>query len=347
MSDCRFRDDRVISDYGMPYFVAEVNSSHNGNIETARKMIDAAADIGADCVKFQSWSAGSLYSKTYYDENPIAKRFVERFSLSPAQLKEMADYAHAQGIAFSSTPYSEEEADFLLEECRAPFLKIASMELNNLRFLSYIGQKRVPLVLSTGMGTMDEIRCAVRTLEKAGAEEICLLHCVSIYPTKVETLNLRNIIGLRKEFPQYPIGFSDHTEGDAAAVAAVALGAALIEKHLTLDHTKVGMDNGMATEPEPFRVLVDKCRMIQMGLGSEERVVLPEEIEQRKKMRRSVVVVNDLPAGHVLCAEDLYVKRPGTGISPDRLETLIGKTLKRAVQADTLLAEDILEDAVR
>jgi len=348
MSECSFRDGRIVSDYGVPYFVAEVNSSHNGNIETARKMIDAAADIGADCVKFQSWSAASLYSKTYYDENPIAKRFVERFALTSTQLKQMASYARAQGIEFSSTPYSEEEVDFLLEECRAPFLKIASMELNNPRFLSYIGRKRVPLVLSTGMGTMEEIRRAVQTLEDAGAEEICLLHCISIYPTKVETLNLRNILGLRKEFPHFPIGFSDHTEDDAAAVAAVTLGAALIEKHLTLDRSKVGMDNGMATEPEPFRKLVDKCRMVQRGLGSEEREVFPEELAQRRKMRRSVVVVKDLPAGHVLCAEDLYAKRPGTGIPPDRLGDMIGKSLRCAVKADTLLQEDdILEDGIR
>ena len=175
-----------------------------------------------------------------------------------------------------------------------------------------------------------------------------MLHCISIYPTKVETLNLRNILGLRKEFPHFPIGFSDHTEDDAAAVAAVTLGAALIEKHLTLDRAKVGMDNGMATEPEPFRVLVEKCRMVQRGLGSEEREVFPEELAQRRKMRRSVVVVKDLPAGHVLCAEDLYAKRPGTGIPPDRLGDMVGKRLRCTVKADTLLQEDdILEDGIR
>lgn len=342
MSECRFLDGRVVSDYGDPYVVAEVNSSHNGNIETARKMIDAAAEIGADCVKFQSWSAASLYSKTYYDENPIAKRFVDRFSLAPVQLREMALYAQSKGIAFSSTPYAEEEVDFLLDECGAPFLKIASMELNNPAFLSYIGRKHVPVVLSTGMGTMEEIQAAIRTLEKAGAEGICLLHCVSIYPTKVETLNLRNIIGLRKAFPAYPVGFSDHTEGEVAAIAAVALGAALVEKHLTLDRSKVGMDNGMATEPEPFRVLVNHCRMVQRGMGTEERIVYPEELEQRKKMRRSIIAVRDLPKGHVLQKGDLYAKRPGTGISPDKMDSLLGKTLRRDVKADTLLqVEDL------
>jgi possible N-acylneuraminate-9-phosphate synthase len=182
-------------------------------------------------------------------------------------------------------------------------------------------------------------------LEAAGAEQMALLHCVSIYPTRVETINLRNIIGLRKEFPAYPIGFSDHTEGDAAAVAAVALGAALIEKHLTLDHTKVGMDNGMATEPEPFAALVEKCRMVQQGMGTEERIVYPEELEQRRKMRRSVVTACDLPAGHVLTRADLCAKRPGTGIPPDRIGALVGMTLRHAVVGDTVLEQgDILED---
>lgn len=345
MARCVFRDRTEVTDYGRPYFVAEVNSSHNGNVETARKMIDAAATIGCDCVKFQSWSATSLYSATYYADNPIAKRFVDRFSLSPDVLAEMAEYAKEKGLAFSSTPYSEEEVDFLVDTCKVPFLKVASMELDNLGFLSYIGAKKVPLVLSTGMGSMEEIRRAVRTLEEAGAEQMVLLHCVSIYPTQVETINLRNIDGLRKEFPAYPVGFSDHTEGDAASVAAVALGAALIEKHLTLDHTKVGMDNGMATEPEEFSALVGKCRMVQKGLGSENRMVYSEEMEQRKKMRRSIVFTHDLPAGYVLTRDDLCAKRPGTGISPDRIEALIGTTLKRGVIGDTLLCrEDILED---
>lgn len=345
MARCVFRDGTEVADYGRPYVVAEVNSSHNGNAGTARRMIDAAAEIGCDCVKFQSWSAKSLYSATYYAENPIAKRFVDRFSLAPEALAELATYARAKDLAFSSTPYSEEEVDFLVDTCRAPYLKIASMELDNLDFLAYIGAKRVPLVLSTGMGTMEEIRRAVKTLETAGAEQMVLLHCVSIYPTKVETINLRNILGLRKAFPKYPIGFSDHTEGDAASVAAVALGAALIEKHLTLDHTKVGMDNGMATEPAAFSALVVKCRMVQQGLGAEERTVYAEEMEQRRKMRRSVIFARDLPAGHVLARSDLYAKRPGTGIAPDRMGALVGKTLARAVQADTLLCrEDILED---
>ena len=340
----RFHDGAKIEDYTRPYIVAEVNSSHNGDIETAKKMIDAAAACGCDCVKFQSWTTDSLYAKTYYKENPIAKRFVDKFSLSADALRSMSEYCRTKGVSFSSTPYSEAEVDFLIDMCNVPFIKIASMELNHPDFLRYIGQKKIPVVLSTGMGEMEEIRQAVKILQEAGTTQLVLLHCVSLYPTKVETVNLNNIIGLRKAFPACPVGFSDHTEGDAAAVAAVALGSAVIEKHLTLDRRKVGMDNGMAAEPNELRQLVDKCRMIQTALGSEERIVQPEEYEQRKKMRRSVCVTRDLPAGHILERSDLYAKRPGTGISPEHIESLIGHRLKRAVENDMLLYTEDMED---
>lgn len=341
MSQCIFSDGKVVSDYGRPYVVAEVNSSHNGSVETAKKMIDAAIEAGCDCVKFQSWSADSLYSKTYYDANPIAKRFVTKFSLSPEQLKELADYCRNKQIAFSSTPYSEEEVDFLVDECQVPYIKIASMELNNLSFLEYIGKKQVPVVLSTGMCDLAEIQRAVSTLETAGTKQMTILHCVSIYPTELANVHLNNIVGFREHFPSYPIGFSDHTKGDAAAIAATALGVALIEKHLTLDRSKVGMDNGMATEPEEFKLLVAKCRDIQIAMGSKTRSVSEAELEQRGNMRRSIIAVRDLPQGTVIRAEDLYAKRPGIGIAPDKMNEIIGKSVNRDIEADTLI---MLED---
>lgn len=337
MSECVFRDGTKISDYGRPYIVAEVNSSHKGNMDIARQMIDAATEIGCDCVKFQSWSPESLYSKSYYAGNLIGRKIVKKLSLSPEQLKELSIYCREKGIAFSSTPYSEEEADFLIDECDAPYVKIASMEINNPRFLEYIGKKKVPIVLSTGMSEVNEVENAVRVLENSGVEQMVILHCVSIYPTALTTVNLNNILGLRERFRQYPIGFSDHTEGDAAAVAAIALGAGLIEKHLTLDKSKVGMDNGMATEPPEFKTLVSKCHDIQIAMGSMERVVQPEEIEQRKNMRRSIISVRDIKAGEIIEASNIYAKRPGTGISPDMEELVLGKKAKHDIEADTLI----------
>ncbi len=342
MADCVFRDGVVISDYGKPYIVSEVNSSHNGSMEIAKQMIDASVDIGCDCVKFQSWSVDSLYSKSYYDENPIAKRFVKKFSMSPDQLKELASYCNEKGIAFSSTPYCEEEVDFLVDECNVPFVKIASMELNNPRYLKYIGEKHVPIVLSTGMSTMDEVKGAVDILRNSGVTQMVILHCVSIYPTVLTSVNLNNILGLREIFGMFPIGFSDHTEGDAAAIASVALGAALIEKHLTLDRSKVGMDNGMATEPSEFKGMVEKCRSIQIAMGAKERTLLKNEIDQRKNMRRSIVATRDIYAGEILQGKDMCAKRPGTGISPDKIDELVGKKVIKNISADTLIMPDMI-----
>ena len=342
MKEIRFKDGRIISEFGAPYVIAEVNSSHNGNPDVAKKMIDAAKDAGCDCVKFQSWSVESLYSKTYYDKNPIAKRFVKKLSMPPEILKEMAAYCSDRGISFSSTPYSREEVDFLVEQCNVPFTKISSMEVNNPQYLEYIAKKHVPIVLSTGMAEFKEVQRAVQILEDAGNKEIVVLHCVSIYPTPIERANLNNIIGLREMFPEYPIGFSDHTMGDEAAVAATVLGIAVLEKHITLDASKIGMDNQMAMEPGPLKELVRKCKMIRLALGTKERVLQPDELKQRENMRRSVVVTRDIQAGERLSRNDLDVKRPGTGISPERLESIIGCVVNRDIESDSVLLESDL-----
>lgn len=343
MGECLFANNIAIRDYGSPYVIAEVNSSHSGSVDVAKQMIDAAVDAGCDCVKFQSWSAVTLYSKSYYKENPIAKRFVDKFSLSSVQLKELSDYCILKGIGFSSTPYSREEVDFLVDECRVPFVKIASMELNNYDFLEYIGKKTIPVVLSTGMGEMQEIKNAIKILESTGNRNIVILHCVSIYPVEANCINLNNIMGLREEFPNYPIGFSDHTLGNEAAIAATALGAAVLEKHLTLDSHKIGMDNQMAMEPEALKNMIDKCRKVNQALGVKDRIVSADEYEQRKNMRRSAVAVRNLSAGTLLSKEDLDVKRPGTGVPPDKMNLLIGHRLKRDIEADTLVLADDVE----
>lgn len=340
MASIKLRSGRELSDFGRPYFVAEVNSSHNGNVDVAKQMIDAAAEAGCDCVKFQSWSAESLYSQSYYKDNPIAKRIVSKFSLTAEQLKEMALYARTQGIDFSSTPYSAPEVDYLIDECMAPYVKIASMDLNNLKYLRYIAQKNIPIVLSTGMSSMEEIKRAVKTIENEGNKQICLLHCISIYPPETETIHLNNILGLRETFPLYPIGFSDHSHGIEMAVASTALGAALIEKHLTLDSKKIGMDNQMATEPDEMAQMVRCCINVNTALGNKKREVLQAEQEQMEKMRRSIILTKDLEAGHILTINDLDAKRPGTGIPADELDSLVGKTLVKDVKADILLERD-------
>ncbi len=330
--------EKNISDYSDPYIIAEMNSSHGGDIETAKMMIDAAMSAGADCVKFQSWSKETLYSKTYYNQNRIASRIVDKLSLTPDNLSELAEYCKQVGIDFSSTPYSEEEVDFLCN-IHAPFIKIASMELNNPTFLRYIAEKGYPMILSTGMGDKEEIERAVKIIETTGNNQLILLHCVSIYPAKDDTINLNNIIGLRKQYPYYPIGFSDHTLGVTASVGAVALGSAVIEKHFTLSKNVVGMDVKMAMEPEEFAELTRGCRMIHRALGSEERTVLSEEYEQRKNMRRSIVSARDIEEGEVISEKDITYKRPGTGYSPIDIDAVIGKIAAKKIEADTVIMD--------
>ncbi|AWK60903.1 N-acylneuraminate-9-phosphate synthase, partial [Helicobacter cinaedi] len=320
---------------GEPYIIAEVNSSHNGDINEAKKMCEAAKDVGCDCVKFQSWSAKSVYSITHYEKNPMSKRFFDKFSLDEKKLDEVAKYCKGIGIDFASTPYSNKEVDFLVDCCDVPFVKIASMELDNHQFLEYIGQKGYPIILSTGMGSGAEIKKAIEILESTGNKNIAVLHCVSLYPTNTDDINLNNILGLRDMVCNHPIGFSDHTKGDECAVASIAFGACIVEKHLTLDSSKIGMDNQMATEPNEFRELVRKCRGIQKSLGSFERLVSQDEMKQRAKMRRSIVTARDMKAGDKIELEHLCAKRPGNGISPSQMNNIIGKRLIKDINADT------------
>lgn len=340
MASILLRNSRRIGDYEQPFIVAEINTSHSGKLDVAKEMIKKASELGCDCVKFQSWSAESINSKDYYKENPIAKRFFKKFSMASDQLVELATYSRECGIDFASTPYSPEEVDVLVDQSDVPFIKVASMDLNNHDFLAYIGHKNIPIVLSTGMGDMDEIQAAVNAIEQTGNRNICILHCVSIYPAAPSIIQLNNIIGLREAFPDYPIGFSDHSTGSEMASAATALGAGLVEKHFTLDSGKIGMDNQMATEPDEFGRLVESCHNVYAAMGQKTRTVLPEEVEQRQKMRRSVVAARDLSAGQVLERADLVLKRPGTGIAPERLSEVIGKTLVKDVEGDCLLSEE-------
>ena len=342
MGKLTLRGGKEIGEGLQPYVVAELNSSHNGKVEIAKQMIDAAKDCGCDCVKFQSWSADSLYADEYYKNNPISKRIVTKFSLTPDQLLELSQYCAEVGIDFSSTPYSEEEVDFLVEKTNAPFIKIASMEINNLPYLKYIGSKGVPIVLSTGMSTIEEIRAAVSAIESTGNKRLCILHCVSVYPAPAEIINLNNMAMLQEEFPDYVVGYSDHTIGYEIAAASIALGAALVEKHFTLDNKKMGMDNNMATEPAEMKSLVHACHSVYSAMGSKTRILLDGEEEQRLKMRRSLVTTREIPCGAFLTEADIEAKRPGDGIPPNHLDEVLGKQVKITIPRGHLIKNEYL-----
>lgn len=330
---------KIITTYGRPYIVAELNSSHFGKVENAKKMIDAAKECGCDAVKFQSWTENSLYCSDYYDSNPMVRRMVRGFSLSPEKLLALSKYCEEIGIDFSSTPYSKDEVDFLVDMCKAPFVKIASMDINNIPFLRHVARKKTAIVLSTGMATEEEIENAVGVIRREGNDNICVLHCVSVYPVEASAVNLNNVVMLKERFPELAIGYSDHTLGSEVACGAVTLGAGLIEKHFTLDNSKIGWDNQMATPPSEMKNLVESCHNVYLSLGSYKRIINDNELEQRQKMRRSIVSARDLQAGDVIEESDLDAKRPGTGIPVSKFYDLIGKALKNDVARDYMINE--------
>lgn len=334
---------RVIGEDHEPYFIAELNTSHFGDVEKAKSMIDMVKECGGDCVKFQSWSEHTLYSNEYYKENPIAKRFVKKLALSEEQLKVLAEYSRSIEIDFASTPYSIKEAEFLINECQVPFIKVASMDINNYPYLRYLAKTKSAIILSTGMADIEEIVKAVDVLETAGAENVCVLHCVSIYPVSPEFVNLNNIKTLQAIFKNQPIGYSDHTLGIDVGAASVALGACVIEKHVTLDKTIIGMDNQMAIERGELQQMVLSVKNIFRSLGKVNREVSNDELVQRTKMRRSLVAGIDLNPGDILTVANLGAKRPGTGISVSEWDTFLGKKVNKRIEKDSLISLNDLD----
>jgi N,N'-diacetyllegionaminate synthase len=328
-----------------PYIIAEVGSNHNGDMNLCRQLIDAAAEAGANAVKFQSWTDKSLIAEEEYDRNTdysdkkkhfgSLREMVTAYQLTSDQHVQAHAQCIEQGIAFCSTPFSHEEVD-LLDSLDVPFFKIASMDVVHLPLLRYVARKNRPVVISTGMATLGEIEQAVGTVRAEGNDQIVLLHCISIYPPEYETIHLRNMETLQRAF-DCPVGFSDHTMGTAIPLAAIALGACMIEKHFTLDQDMAGWDHAISATPEQMRTIVREGKNIVTALGSSRRIVSDTEMEKRKKFRRSLVARQALSKGHVLSEGDFDAKRPGTGVAPDQLQYVVGRTLARDLAEDQVL----------
>jgi N-acetylneuraminate synthase len=342
---------KEVYNFSEPYIIAEIGSNHNGEMELAKAMIDAAAACGADAVKFQSWTPQSLIAKEEYERNQkyydspkkhfgSLREMVEKYYLREEQHYELKQYCDEKNIDFCSSAFSTQEVDLLLK-CNVPFIKVASMDINNFQLLSYLADKGKPVVLSTGMATLAEIDRAVECLYKNGCKEIILLHCISIYPPLYEDINLRNITMLQQAFG-LPVGFSDHTIGFSVPLASVALGACVIEKHFTTDKDLPGWDHEISADPSEMSIICREAANIARSLGSFVRKVSQAEEEKKLKFRRSIVVTKNLKAGHVLLPEDLTSKRPGTGISPDLMSHVIGRKLLVDVEEDSLLKWDYL-----
>jgi len=347
----KLTNKKEVYNFCKPYVIAEIGANHNGDMKLAKKLILEAKEAGADCVKFQSWSKDSVFSRKKYEDNYFIsddyrdrndftlEEIVDEYSISEDELLDMKKFADEIGIDCSSTPFNKKEADFLVEKLESPFIKVASMDLNNYPFLEYLAKKNKPMIISTGLSELYEIDLAIKTIENTGNTDIIILHCVATYPPVDTDVNLNNITTLMNTYPKYPIGFSDHTLGTTIPLAAVSLGSCLIEKHFTLDKNMEGWDHKVsATKDEMSQIVINSARILN-ALGS-FRVSATESTEKKREFRRSIVVTKDLKKGSVLGASDIDYKRPGVGISPGMTDFIIGRTLNKDLLNDTVLKMD-------
>ncbi|MBI5219589.1 MAG: N-acetylneuraminate synthase family protein [Bacteroidia bacterium] len=329
-----------------PYIIAELGANHNGDMDIAKSLIRAAKECGSDCVKFQSWTPASLIAKEEYERNTkyndspkkhfgSLREMVEAYFLKEDQHYDLKEYCASLQIDFSSSPFSNEEIDLLIK-LDVPFIKIASMDINNLSLLEYAAQTGKPIVLSTGMADLSEIDIAVRTIEKQNNFQIILLHCIAIYPPKFEDINLNNITMLKQTFG-YPVGFSDHSFGIHIPLAAITLGACIIEKHFTIDKNMHGWDHEISADPNELKQIVQFGKEIVNSLGGYKRIVSADEFSKRAKFRRSIVISRDMKKGDILTTDDLLFKRPGTGIPPNEAKYVIGRKLAHDIDFDKVL----------
>jgi N-acetylneuraminate synthase len=344
--------NKEIYNFSKPYVIAEIGANHNGDMNLAKQMIDAAVSCGADAVKFQSWTPKTLIAKEEYDRNQkyddspkkhfgSLKEMVEKYYLREEQHYELKAYCDTKKVDFCSTPFSEYEVD-LLEKCQVPFFKVASMDINNFQLLNYLADKGKPVILSTGMATLSEVDRALELVAKKGCKEMALLHCISIYPPAYEDINLNNITMMQKTFG-IPIGFSDHTIGFSIPLASVALGSCIIEKHFTTDKNLPGWDHEISADPHEMEIICRESANIAKSMGTFVKVVSKAEQEKKMKFRRSAVFTKNLKSGHVLSIDDLTSKRPGTGISPDLIDQLIGRKLTVDIEEDMLVKWDYIK----
>ncbi len=336
--------DKMVGEGKPCFIIAEAGVNHNGDIKLARKLIDVAKEAGADAVKFQTFKVEELvtreaekawYQKETTDAQESQFDMLKKLELTESDFEELYSYAQNEGIIFLSSPFDKRSVD-LLDELGVPAFKIPSGEITNFPLLKHIARKKKPVILSTGMSTPGEIEEALEVLRVDKAEEIVLLHCISSYPAKIEDINLRAMETLKQAF-QLPVGLSDHSLGTTMPIAAVALGAGVIEKHFTLDKNLPGPDHRASLEPEELKQMVKAIRDVEKALGSGVKRPTAEEEENRKVARRSIVAKVDIPKGVIITGEMLDIKRPGTGIEPKYLGEIMGRAAEVTIKKDEII----------
>jgi N-acetylneuraminate synthase/N,N'-diacetyllegionaminate synthase len=325
------------------YIIAEAGSNHNRNLPQARQLIDVAAEAGADAVKFQTYSADLLYSRrtpVFPGEGGKPWDIVRSCELPREWQADLADNARERGIHFLSTPFDYQAVDEL-DAVGVPAFKLASSEINDVPLLKYAAAKGKPMIISTGMADLADIQEAVDAVRSTGNNDIVLLHCVALYPTPPDQVNLLAMDTISRAF-QLPTGYSDHTAGLAVPLAAVARGACVLEKHFTLDRRLPGPDHHYALEPQELRDLVQAVREVEACLGRPEKKPSPGEEAKRTLSRRSIIAAADIPAGTGITREMLVTKRPGTGIPPKFLDVVTGRTARVDIPFDTPLQWEMI-----
>lgn len=328
------------------FIIAEAGVNHNGNLDIAKKMVDVAVDSGADAIKFQTFKAEKIVT----DTTPKAKYQIDNMGTSESQFemlrklelsieahKELFSYCKKKNIIFMSTPFDEESAD-MLDNLGINIFKIPSGEITNKPLIQHIAKKNKPIILSTGMSYLGEIEDALNVLTKSGTpkENIIVLHCNTEYPTPFEDVNLNAMLTIRDAF-KVKVGYSDHTSGIEVPIAAVALGAYVIEKHFTLDKNLPGPDHKASLEPKELKTMVEAIRNIEKALGDGVKKPSPSELKNKMIVRKSIVAAKPIKDSEIFTADNLTVKRPGTGISPMRWDEIIETKTKRDYQEDELI----------
>jgi N,N'-diacetyllegionaminate synthase len=330
------------------YVIAEAGVNHNGDLTLARRLVDVAVEAGADAVKFQTFKSELIasaaapkanYQKVTTEAAESQLDMLRRLELSAEAHHALVPYCRERGIQFLSTPFEEVSADFL-ESLGVAAYKLPSGEITNLPFLEHVARKGRPLIVSTGMSTLGEVETALQTIARAGNPPVALLHCVSNYPADPAQTNLRAMLTLRAAFG-LPVGYSDHTPGIEVALAAVALGSCIIEKHFTLDRNLPGPDHQASSEPDELKALVRGIRKVESSLGDGRKVPALCEANTAAVGRKSLIAACDLPAGAMLDAKAIVIKRPGNGLPPAARPYLVGRTLKHAVKAGDVLRLDM------
>ena len=338
----------MVGDGYPAYIIAEIGINHQGDVDIARKLIHEAATVGANAVKFQKRSIRRILTQEgldmpYENRNSFGKTYGEHkraLELSESDYQELFCFAHDQGVDFIASGWDEESIDFL-NELGLPFFKMASADLSNIPLLIHTALKGKPMILSTGMADMKMVEHAVEVLQPYRIP-LALLQCTSTYPSAFEEINLGVIKAFQTKFPAVVIGYSGHELGIAISEAAVALGAKIVERHFTLDRTMKGGDHAASLEPGGFSKMVRDIRHIEAAMGTAEKIVQASEVPIFKKLAKSVVSATVIPAGTVLTRDMLTTKGPGTGISPSRLDELIGKRVVHDLAADVVMtSEDI------